>query len=574
VQDSTSPQNARSAAFDAQGEPPLGQQPFAPIFAVSARTPLLLLGAFSMAAMGCSYSSPNRESDGAVSTMAPQGATQRPSTVEFNDPAATTQQPPMTADASAGLVDALAASYAADMAALAEMQRTQREAAGALTVQTPENRGIPAVKATPLAPRPTVTTDHAHAGNPPSEQAPKTLVRTPTVTPTKKPTSPTETTGGGAPTTVPTTVPTTTPATTPATTPTAAPTAAPAAAETPAEHHAETHAETHAVGHETTPASDEGALAEPMTEPTTEPTTEPMTEPAHQPVAEQAATVVEPKLATTAKTTTTTPDGAIPASPEVLRANAGLELPPAPVAAPTEPTELALLLAESLAKQGEGSSEPMREWLAFAAIAVANPELKLPENFGADLLPSERERVIKAHAAFAALGTSLRDGNSDIDRSVTESLIAALTGGPKLGIPKVDLCTRVDGFGRYTPLTNHKFLARANTRFIVYTELDGFNSDYTDGNFVTRLATRVSIESERDNIEVWQRSPEWTAVVDTSDVRRDEFFLCEIIPISEYLSVGSYRLKIEVRDEATGAVAVSTVPIHVVADPAMAAVQD
>ena len=65
-----------------------------------------------------------------------------------------------------------------------------------------------------------------------------------------------------------------------------------------------------------------------------------------------------------------------------------------------------------------------------------------------------------------------------------------------------------------------------------------------------------------------------TAVVDTSDVRRDEFFLCEIIPISEYLSVGSYRLKIEVRDEATGAVAVSTVPIHVVADPAMAAVQD
>ena len=236
--------------------------------------------------------------------------------------------------------------------------------------------------------------------------------------------------------------------------------------------------------------------------------------------------------------------------------------------------ELALLLADSLAKQGEGSSEPMREWLAFAAIAVANPELKLPENFGADLLPSERERVIKAHAAFAALGTSLRDGNSDIDRSVTESLIAALTGGPKLGIPKVDLCTRVDGFGRYTPLTNHKFLARANTRFIVYTELDGFNSDYTDGNFVTRLATRVSIESERDNIEVWQRSPEWTAVVDTSDVRRDEFFLCEIIPISEYLSVGSYRLKIEVRDEATGAVAVSTVPIHVVADPAMAAVQD
>ena len=121
-------------------------------------------------------------------------------------------------------------------------------------------------------------------------------------------------------------------------------------------------------------------------------------------------------------------------------------------------------------------------------------------------------------------------------------------------------------------MANQKFLARANTRFIVYTELAGFTSDLADGNFVTRLATRVSIQSERDGIDVWQRSPEWTPVVDSSGVRRSEFFLCEIVPMSEYLSVGSYQLKVEVRDESTGAIATSTVPIHIVADPAMAAV--
>jgi hypothetical protein len=38
--------------------------------------------------------------------------------------------------------------------------------------------------------------------------------------------------------------------------------------------------------------------------------------------------------------------------------------------------------------------------------------------------------------------------------------------------------------------------------------------------------------------------------------------------------VGSYRLKIEVRDEATGAIAVSTLPIQIVADPAMAAASE
>ncbi len=576
MQDSHSPQpTSRSASLDAQGNPMLGQQPFSPIFAVSARTPLVLLGAFSMAAMGCAFSSPGRENDGAVSTMVPEGASQRPSqapsTVEFNDAASTTQQPPLSADASAGLVDALAASYAADMAALAEMQRLQREAAGAVTTQTPGNRGIPAVQAMPLAPRPTATGDQAYASNPPAEQTPKSLVRTPAVTPTKKPIPPA-----------------------PPTEPSAEPTPEPASQEQPGHetpghetpghetpghetpgHETpghETPGEPQAQGQatETTPAS---------TESTTEPAAKSEAAPKVAPRADaqgntQGNTQANTRGDSNAAAAATAAPGTIPASPEVLRANAGLELPPAPAAAPTEPAELALLLAESLAKQGEESSEPMREWLAFAAIAVANPDLKLPEDFGADLLPSERERVVKAHAAFTALGTSLRAGDCDIDRSLTESLIAALTGGPKLSIPKVDLCSRVDGFGRYTPLTNHKFLARANTRFIVYTELEGFNSDYTDGGFVTRLATRVTIESERDNIEVWQRSPEWTAVVDTSDVRRGEFFLCEIIPISEYLSVGSYRLKIEVRDEATGTVAVSMVPIHVVADPAMAAVQD
>jgi hypothetical protein len=555
VQESTSPfQNPRSAAPDAQDQLPLGTQPFSPVFAVTARTPLLLLGAFSVAAMGCSFSSTNRETDGAVSTMAPESASQRPGTEvaerrtlrpsdDFIDSTAGSQQAPLDANASEGLVDALAASYAADMATLAEMQRTQRAAAAGVTTTPPGGTNTP-VRATPIAPVSAAFAGETPTSNPPTETAPKTLVRTPTVTPTNKPKPATE------PASEPATEPVTEPPHAPAADPNGG-SAEPAATE--AGHDAPEAANTA----ETTPDNAAGSTSEPT----------------------PANTLVEPKsdtksAPTTDPTTDPTTAAATPASPEMVRANGALELPPPPAPVPTTPGELAKALAESLAKVGEESSQPMREWLAFAAIAVANPDIKLPENFGADLLPSERERITKAHAAFAKVGSALRDGQSVVDRGITESLIAALTGGPKLAIPKVDLCTRVDGFGRYTPLTNHKFLARANSRFIVYSELDGFSSEYTDGNFVTRLATRVSIESERDNIEVWQRSPEWTAVVDTSDVRRDEFFLCEIIPISEYLSVGSYRLKIEVRDEATGAIAVSTLPIQIVADPAMAAASE
>jgi hypothetical protein len=566
VQESTSPfQNPRSAAPDAQDQLPLGTQPFSPVFAVTARTPLLLLGAFSVAAMGCSFSSTNRETDGAVSTMAPESASQRPGTEvaerrtlrpsdDFIDSTAGSQQAPLDANASEGLVDALAASYAADMATLAEMQRTQRAAAAGVTTTPPGGTNTP-VRATPIAPVSAAFAGETPTSNPPTETAPKTLVRTPTVTPTNKPK----------------------PATEPASKPAQAPTAEPnggSAAPTPPAAEEPAHAPSHDPAHGTPPAATEAGHDAPEAANTAETTPDNAAGSTSEPT--PANTLVEPKSDTktdtkTAPTTDPTTAAATPASPEMVRANGALELPPPPAPVPTTPGELAKALAESLAKVGEESSQPMREWLAFAAIAVANPDIKLPENFGADLLPSERERITKAHAAFAKVGSALRDGQSVVDRGITESLIAALTGGPKLAIPKVDLCTRVDGFGRYTPLTNHKFLARANSRFIVYSELDGFSSEYTDGNFVTRLATRVSIESERDNIEVWQRSPEWTAVVDSSDVRRGEFFLCEIIPVSEYLSVGSYRLKLEVRDEATGVVAVSTVPIQVVADPSMAA---
>jgi hypothetical protein len=278
-------------------------------------------------------------------------------------------------------------------------------------------------------------------------------------------------------------------------------------------------------------------------------------------------------------TVTNSADSAQPASAPttVMQANASLELPPAVAPIPTEPAELAKLLGETLARKSGESVHPMREWISFAALAITDPDLALPKDFGADLLPAERERVEKAHAAFASIGRALAEsgpGSESIDALAVESLVAALTGGPKLEIPKVEFCTKVESFGQYAPLGNSRFLARSNARFILYTELAGFTSALEDGEFVTRLATRVSIESERDGIEVWARTPAWTAVVDRSPTRRDDFFVGEIVPVSEYLSVGGYRLKIEVRDEASGKIATAYHPLQVVADPSMAAVGD
>jgi hypothetical protein len=278
-----------------------------------------------------------------------------------------------------------------------------------------------------------------------------------------------------------------------------------------------------------------------------------------------------PSAVTAVPSTVTVVPSTVTAVPStVTAANMALELP---LATPTDPEALSLLFAASLAMRGGTSTHPMQDWLGFAALALTSPALELPTDFGADLLPAERERITKAHAAFATMGRLLAKGD-EIDAGTTEALIAALTSSAKLEIPKIELCTKVESFGRFSPLGTHKFLARTNPRVIVYSELQGFASELEGDQYVTRLATRISLESERDGIEVWARNPEWTAVVDASPVRRSEFFVGEIIPISEHLTVGSYLLRVAIRDESTGRVATTSMPIQIVADAAMAAVGD
>ena len=290
-------------------------------------------------------------------------------------------------------------------------------------------------------------------------------------------------------------------------------------------------------------------------------------------------TAAEPVSQTKPATSAETPTAEGPAAQPQLAANGALALTePTPI--PTEPSALRALLQDALLARAATSDHPLRDWLGVATLALSDPSAALPANFtdatngpASDLLPAERDRVVQAHAAFALIGKALAAGEA-ISATDAEALVAALSGGPKIAVPKIEFCTKIEGFGRFTPVQNDRFLAGSKARFIVYSEVSDFTSTLETGAFTTRLATRVSIESERDGVVVWRRSPEWTAVVDSSPTRRGEFFVGEIVTLTEYLSVGGYRLKVEIRDEATGIVGVATRPFVVVADPAMAAVAD
>lgn len=237
-------------------------------------------------------------------------------------------------------------------------------------------------------------------------------------------------------------------------------------------------------------------------------------------------------------------------------------------------TELSQLLANAFAANSEGTMDPMRVWFIYASLAVSNPDIKLPEGWSNDLVPAERDRVLAAHAGFAALGKSFRDGATNVDSTTRQALVAALTGEPALTIPRVDLCSKVVGYGDYSPIGRRNFLQGSNNRVIVYSELDGFKSNLENGKWTTRLATRVSIIASNGNNSAWSRTPEWTEVVDTADNRRNEFFLGEIIPINANLAMGNYFVRVEVKDLTTGATTSSIVPFKVLDKQAFAAAGD
>lgn len=237
-------------------------------------------------------------------------------------------------------------------------------------------------------------------------------------------------------------------------------------------------------------------------------------------------------------------------------------------------TELSQLLANAFAANSEGTMDPMRVWFVYASLAVSNPDIKLPEGWSTDLVPSERDRVLAAHAGFAALGRAFRDGATNVDTATRQALVAALGGEPALTIPRVDLCSKVVGYGDYSPIGRRNFLVGSNNRVIVYSELDGFKSNLENGKWTTRLATRVSIVSSTGKESAWCRTPEWTEVVDTADNRRNEFFLGEIIPINANLAMGTYFVKVEVKDLASGATTSSIVPFKVLDKQAYAAATD
>lgn len=234
--------------------------------------------------------------------------------------------------------------------------------------------------------------------------------------------------------------------------------------------------------------------------------------------------------------------------------------------------QLMVDLSRELYATGAYSNSPLRELLAIASMSLVDPERRLDANAIPDLTEKERQLLAGLQTFFADLGRSLND-QAEPERAVLdalEKLRSTLVQEPVLRLPTAALCTRVGGFGDYTPFNRYSFLAHSDQKVILYLEIDDFTSQVNQrGEYVTELAQQLTIYSDRDGIPVWKE--EWRSATDVSKNKRQDFFTVQVITLPKALSVGKYHLKVRVRDEQSEAETETSIPFEMVADPKLAA---
>ncbi len=210
-----------------------------------------------------------------------------------------------------------------------------------------------------------------------------------------------------------------------------------------------------------------------------------------------------------------------------------------------------------------------------------------------DLAPDQRAALDALRDAAGAIGSVARDDPAVLESAGVAERLGEIADRVRatqpLRVRETRLCTRVRGFGQYTPLgadgpppaAAARVVAGRTQRAIVYVEVDRFaqrevgegdetlSSAREQGDrWAVELTQEINLYSDAGNLLVLRHPPE--RVLETSRVKRRDFYLVREITLPPTLGAGRYNLKVTLRDKTSGAVAESVLPIEVVADPSLA----
>ncbi|HEV8293621.1 MAG TPA: hypothetical protein VGP94_16925 [Tepidisphaeraceae bacterium] len=128
-----------------------------------------------------------------------------------------------------------------------------------------------------------------------------------------------------------------------------------------------------------------------------------------------------------------------------------------------------------------------------------------------------------------------------------------------LRIPSLALCTRVDGFGNYEPIT-HLF-ANREYPVILYCEIENFSSHLSANKYWETNLTQECLLYNASGQRIWEDKR--TAIADTCRNRRRDFFVVKMIRIPP-LAAGQYSLKISITDPQSNRGTQATLPLQIV----------
>jgi hypothetical protein len=163
-----------------------------------------------------------------------------------------------------------------------------------------------------------------------------------------------------------------------------------------------------------------------------------------------------------------------------------------------------------------------------------------------------------APAVALALGSSSAPRAS---QEVIESLQVAtelLRGPGRFQVRGLAFCRRIRGYDNIERLETTAFAA--GQPLLLYSEVEHFFSEPTDGGFHTKLSSALELIAPGGQT-VWRQ--DFAAVEDMSDAPRRDFFLSHSLRLPAKLSPGRYILRITLHDELADRTTTGTIALTI-----------
>ena len=233
---------------------------------------------------------------------------------------------------------------------------------------------------------------------------------------------------------------------------------------------------------------------------------------------------------------------------------------------PAEAAQSSDALLQQLATKARDNPKDLPSQLDYQLLQFVRGE-RVPQMSSLGSMSSEDREILTAVLdGLSNFRSGVKvDTNAMLSRKIRPLVEMAdrLESQADLTLPNAALCTRVDGFGVYEPITPARFAGAHDHPFIIYCEVQNFSSQVNDKKlWETKLSHEAVLYTET-GLNVWSEKSD--SIVDLSRNRRHDFFIVKKTKLPANLPIGRYVLKLSVTDQQSNRVAETTVPVQIVA---------